>query len=170
MFLAPFPLFTGTLEGVPSGNSGALFTIGKMRDLVNAWKVNPQILALASSIVYFQPQQDWLSECRALFDYVQNSIRYQRDVFNVETLATPLVTVARRAGDCDDKATLLATFFEAVGNPTRFVMGDYEGRGWDHVFLQVNVNGEWINADPCVKGPLGSLQPGAIKFWIEGDS
>lgn len=89
------------------------------------------------------------------------------DVLNVETLATPLVTIERRAGDCDDKATLLATLFEAVGHPTRFVMGDYEGRGWDHVFLQVNLNGEWIDADPCMEGPLGTVQPGAVKFWIE---
>jgi len=167
MFLAPSPRYTATLKGAPSGNRGALFTVGIMRQLVNDWKTDPRILNLASSIVHFQPQQDWLSECRELFNYVQNSIRYQLDVLNVETLATPLVTIQRRAGDCDDKAALLATFFEAVGHPTRFIMGNYEGRGWDHVFLQVNLNGEWINADPCMEGPLGNIQPGAVEFWIE---
>jgi transglutaminase-like putative cysteine protease len=100
---------------------------------------------------------------------VRDSIRYTRDVFGVETICNPLLTIQRKVGDCDDKTTLFATLAECVGYPTRFVMAGYWGsKDYEHVYCQVFANGEWLDADTTEKQMLGYSPPNPSILYTEG--
>lgn len=137
-----------------------------MRALVQEWRTDPAIISQAVSVIYTTPPKDTLSEIDALHAFVRDSIRYTRDVHQVETLCTPLMTLTRRVGDCDDKATLLAALAESVGYPTRFVMGDCEGAGYSHVWVQLLSDEGWVDADATEAQPLG-WTPECLATWTE---
>jgi len=153
---------------MPGGRAGAYATVRLMRRLVDDAVTDPAMLNLAVSIINFAPHMDQLAEVDALFGYVLGHIKYVRDIAGVETIADPRTTAARRVGDCDDKATLLATLFEAVGYPTRFVMAGYKSESqFEHVYLSVLVNGTWLDADATVFEGLGYAPPDAKILWHE---
>lgn len=172
MYLAPHVGLSGHLDTIPAGVPGTMATVERMRALVNEWRVNPQIINAARSIVFNEPAKDELAEARALFKFVQQRIRYVRDVRDVETLATPLATLETRSGDCDDHATLLATLLEAIGFETRFVLTSYQSTdAFEHVYLATLVNrGEcpvWMFADTTERGPFGWHAEDPILFYVE---
>jgi transglutaminase-like putative cysteine protease len=170
MFCAPdvSSVMTGSLHGIPSGVAGQWATIRHMRELVRQWKTDPRILNAATSLIFSVPSHDDLSEVRALYEGVRDGIRYQRDVSGIETLATPLLTLQRQVGDCDDQATLLAALFESAGYPTRFVMAGYhDPRFVEHVYTQVLVNGKWLDADPTEHLNLGYSPPHPLRVEYE---
>lgn len=160
MYLAPTPLVTSTLAGIAPGFRGVAQTIAHMRALVNQYKVNPEIIQRAISIVYLTPPKNEHRELEALFNSVRDNIRYLRDVHNVETLSDPLTTINRKVGDCDDKSVLLATLAESIGYPSRFVVAGYKPeKNYEHVYLQLWANNQWIDADPTENKPLGWFPP-----------
>src|SRR4051812_3310310 len=108
---------TYTLAG---GREGILQTAFVMRDLVDQYKREPEIRALALQLVEAIPQKDYRAEVERLFAYVRDEIRYVQDIYEIETLSTPVQTVMLGQGDCDDKATLLATLLETIGFKTAF--------------------------------------------------
>lgn len=142
-------------------------TVRIMRDMTRASRSDPAIIAAAQSIVGLQPPHDFKSEARTLFDFVRSRVRYVRDVHEVETLTAPAYVLERMCGDCDDKATLLASLYEAIGFPTRFVLAGYSGNLFEHVYLQVLVEDSWVNADPTMNQPFGWEAPGARVYWVE---
>lgn len=160
--------FVVTLLPSLEGNAGAFQTIKRMRALVEAFKIDPEIIDFAAKLIRGIPQRDHYAEVNALFLFVRDQVRYMLDVFGVEVIATPLATLKRRCGDCDDKATLLATLFEAAGFQTRFVMGAYQSNEFEHVYLHVCCAGEWIAADAILSEPLGFEVPIYYRLWIEG--
>ena len=169
VYAAPTVTLNARRVPTPSGNAGVFATVRAMRALVDARKGTPEILQAACSIIWHTPERDELSEVEALHAWVRDTIRYVRDVHALETLTDPVVVMARRVGDCDDQATLLATLAESVGYPTRFVIGAFAARGaWDHVWLQVFAAGAWIDADATEHQPLGWAPEGALSLWIEG--
>lgn len=157
------PNITGTQTWIPDGDQGVERTVQRMRELVDAWKTAPAILQAARTIVYLTPQKDHRSEIIAIYQYVRDSIRYVRDVNGVETLATPLITMTTRQGDCDDKSVLFATLAEAIGFPTRFVVGAFASpeSGFDHVWSEVLVDDEWVAADCTEEEHFGWQPPDA---------
>jgi hypothetical protein len=159
MFCAPLVPLSGTLRSMPGGMRAPYFTLRQMRRLVNEWKTAPEILQAATNLVFTVPSGDDWREAAALFEWVRDGVRYLRDVHGIEVLSTPGVTLQRRVGDCDDKATLLATLFEAVGLPTRFVIAGYRGPDFEHVYLQVLIGGQWIDADATEPYPMGYAPP-----------
>lgn len=168
MFLAPQIPMSAQVVPMSSGMDAPYLTVRHMRQLVNTWKVDPGMIDAATSVVFLVPQHDDLGEVRALFEYVRDNIRYQRDVSGVETLANPSLTLQRQVGDCDDQSTLLATLLEAAGYPTRFVIASYnDPRVFEHVFIQVWVNGEWIDCDPTEPNALGESPPNPLRLDFE---
>lgn len=167
MWLAPTPHFTAQLTGAPTGRAQIPHTLRLMRQAVDRGRTRPAILQAASSIIWLTPSRDHVAECAALFNYVQSMIRYQQDVYGVETLASPEVTLARRVGDCDDMSTLLCALFESVGYPTRFVAAGYQSPGdFEHVYCQVCIDGQWIDCDPTEPEPMGYAPPGAVSLMV----
>ena len=169
VYAAPIVTLNARRVPTPSGNAGVFATVRAMRALVDARKGDPAILEAATSIIWHTPERDELSEVEALHAWVRDSIRYVRDVHALETLTDPVVVMARRVGDCDDQATLLAALAESVGYPSRFVVGAFAAPGaWDHVWLQVFAAGAWIDADPTEHEPLGWAPPAPLSLWTEG--
>lgn len=170
VYAAPTVTLNARTVPVPSGNAGVFATIRAMRELVNARKADPRIIQAATSIIWCAPERDELCEVEALHAYVRDSIRYVRDPHALESLTDPALTLARRVGDCDDQAALLAALLESVGYPTRFVIAAFAHPGaWDHVWLQVYAAGQWIDADPTEHEPLGWQPPAPLAIWIEGE-
>lgn len=168
MFIAPQVPLNVTLHSYSNGLRGVAQTVGVMRGLVNSGKVDPVIRQAAMSIVFLQPEKDAYSEAQAIFDHVQNRIRYVSDVYGVETIASAAKTLQGKSGDCDDKSILLASLFEAIGYPTRFIVAGYSTPGaLEHVYVQVCLDGQWIDCDATEPYPMGWSGPDAVTLYTE---
>jgi len=168
MYCAPCYATRGQLIGAPSGAAGVWQTVRLMREMIKGYRVNTQIIDSAISLIFLVPSKDDIAEVNAIFEYVRDSIRYTRDVYGIETLADPVTTLIRRVGDCDDKTTLFCALCEAVGYPTRLVMAGYFGsKDFQHIYAQVWVNNQWIDADTTESDPLGYAPPSPSVYWIE---
>lgn len=156
MFTAPTYRLSGTLTRMPSGMAAPYATLRTMRALVRQWRTNVDLINAATSIVYLTPAKDEHAEVNAIFEWVRDNVRYMRDVHEIEVISNPWITLHRMVGDCDDKATLLATLFEIAGYPTRFVIAGYSNPGiFEHVYVQVCVGREWLDADATESASLG---------------
>lgn len=124
------------LAGIPDGVDGTIVTLDIMRRYVRQFRTNPQIVELARSLVRDIPGKDFASEAARLQDWVRANIRYTMDVYDVETLQTPLATLSVRQGDCDDQATLLATLLNALGHEARFVAVGFVPDNFEHVLVE----------------------------------
>lgn len=94
---------------------------------------------------------DFSREIETLFKIARDEIRYLRDPLKVELVQDAKRTLAFKAGDCDDKTTLLATLLGIAGHLTRFVVIGYTPfvNRFDHVFLEVydKQQEQWISLD-----------------------
>ena len=146
----------GQVVPMANGFKGIEQTIRTMRQLVNQYKTDATIRQTAMQIVFLTPEKNEYSECEAIFNFVRDHIRYVKDVFGVETLALPTITLATRMGDCDDQSVLLASLLESIGYPTQFVIAGYSTPGaYEHVYVRVLCNGEAVSCDPTEQHYLG---------------
>jgi transglutaminase-like putative cysteine protease len=136
-----------------------------MSELVKAGKKNPTVRAKATNLVQSLTPKDWFAEIHTLFNFVQNTIRYVRDIRGVETLHYPEQILAQEYGDCDDKAILLAALLEAIGHPTRFVAVGFRPYQYSHVFTDTRIrNNKWLSLDPTEMRPMGWRPPGIVSI------
>lgn len=137
--------------------------------LARQWRRNPGIRYLTCGLVQGVAPKDFRGEVEAVFQYVQNDIRYVQDINEVETIQTPERTLLSECGDCDDKATLLASMLESIGHPCRFAAVGFECFGeYDHVLLQTKIGERWVALDPTEPDPMGWEPPG-ILCWLIRD-
>jgi hypothetical protein len=102
--------------------------------------------------------KDYLGEIKALFEWVQQHVRYTKDPFRVEVLHTAPRLLALRAGDCDDMAILLGAMLESIGHPVRLVLtgpDPLRPRFFSHIYLEVRHRGRWIPLDATMRYPMG---------------
>ena len=156
------------LAAIPDGPDGIAATLRLMAQIVREWRTHPEVITLARQIVAHVPGKDYYGEASALFDYVQGSVRYVRDVDGVETIQTPLVTLSQAAGDCDDQAVLLATLLSAIGHPARFVAGAFNGNpDFEHVWTETRIGNSWYAADPTEPVTFGWRPPRLTNRMIQ---
>lgn len=168
MYQAPTVALHGTAYRLAGGAAGIYQTIRVMRDLVRRFKADAAIRQAAVNIVFMTPERFELSEVTAVFDWVRDNVRYVRDIAGVETITTPDKTLLCRIGDCDDQVLLLASLLESIGYVTRFVVAGYsDARMYEHVYLQVLIDGYWIDADPTERAPLGYAPPEPLVLFHE---
>lgn len=137
-------------------------TLRLMVDLAHTYKTDINIRTLAVQLVEPCPEKDRAAELRALQRFCRDSIRYVSDVDNVETLQTPIQTLQVRAGDCDDKATLLAALAGSVGFPTRFCAIGVNGEDFSHVMAQARLGAGWVNCETIIpEADIGWWPPDA---------
>jgi len=135
-------------------------------------RTNPSIRAKAVNLVQNLPQKDRLGEIRALFDFVQNEIRYVRDIHNVETLHYADQVMAQASGDCDDKAILLASLLEAIGHPARFLAVGFRPGEFSHVIVETQIwsprqkQNVWLSLDPTEPYQMGWRPPGIVETML----
>jgi hypothetical protein len=144
-----------------------------MRQLVDEALHDPSILRLAKDIIRSVPAFDDFSEARALYDWVRQNIRFTKDPVNKETLYPPAELLKIRAGDCDDISMLLGTLLMAVGYPARLMTVAANGDEFSHVYVEGQINGEWIPMDPARSDSQFGVAPPAFtraRWWSLTDS
>lgn len=138
---------TATLQAIPDGKAGTVATLKIMRQVTKAGKTSLPIRNLTLSLISGLAQKDWFNELKILHKFVRDQIRYVKDIRGVETVQTPDVTLALRAGDCDDKSVLLAAMLESIGHPTRFVAIGFKPDDFVHVYPETRIGTSWIAAE-----------------------
>lgn len=168
----------GSLRWIPKGYHGTRKTIDEMRKLVDAGKTNMKVITLASDIARDAPERDPWAQNNSIFKWIQKNIAFRNDPLGTELLQGPLVTVARKAGDCDDLSILMSSLSASLGFNTGFKTIKAEPRipnEFTHVYsmiaLPVKGVDRWIPADPSQKDrPLGWEPPGDFGFQLWGFS
>jgi transglutaminase-like putative cysteine protease len=148
---------------ISDGAPGTYQTLRIMRELAKAGKQHPNVRALAVALTMDVAPKDWRGEIEACFDFVQNKIRYVKDIRDVETLHTAERILEQGAGDCDDKAVLLCSLLESISHPTRFVAVGFDPRdrkNYSHVFVSTKLGNRWVSLDATMPYPAGWQPPG----------
>src|SRR4030067_764158 len=140
---------------INDGAIGTKDTLKLMRRLVRDGKKSIVVRNAALSLMYDVLQKDYLNEIKRIHNFVQNEIRYIRDINEVETLQTPEKSLEIKQGDCDDKSTLAAAMLESVGHPTRFVAAGYGKGDFQHVWVETKYGNQWVPLECTEPVPLG---------------
>jgi hypothetical protein len=133
-----------TLSLIPSGQRGILETLKAMSRFARDGKKSLIVRGLAMRRTQSCAQKDYACEVRALHSFVRDSIRYVQDIDGVETVQSAEKTLEFGAGDCDDKAVLLAALLGSIGHPTRFVAIGFEVGIYSHVYVETRIGSRWI--------------------------
>lgn len=152
-----------TMMAIPSGMAGINVTLSHMRRFVDQYKTDPRIREVALHVTAGLPQKDFDGEMKRLHSFVKSTIRYTRDINGVETVQSPVKTLEYRAGDCDDKAVLLATLLESVGFKTRFYAVGFRPDNVEHVLLECELFGNWIALETTEPVAAGWTPPNPIE-------
>ena len=139
-----------------------------MRLVTRGAKREPQIRALAASLVAYLPGKDWNGEIASMLSWVQTNIRYifpttgDNAFDDLQVLQYPQETLRTRAGACVDDAVLLASLLESIGHPTGFKAVGFQWDYLTHVYVVTRVGSQWVPCDPTVNEPVGWEPPGII--------
>lgn len=125
----------------------------------------------------FAQQGDAMAQATAALHWVQDEIRYFSVSMgeNSHRPQSPDVVLKRRYGDCKDKSYLLVSLLRDLGIQARPVLVNsmaykMPGKGlatplaFDHVIVQIDIDGKRYNVDPTRSGERGllSVLPPAI--------
>lgn len=101
------------------------------------------------------------SQIGRLHSFVRDSIANEEDPPGLEWVQDPAVTLWQSpAGDCDDKAVLLASLLRGMGFQVRLVLigtNPRKPRQLSHVYVEVLHAGRWV--------PLDGKVPDALPGW-----
>jgi transglutaminase-like putative cysteine protease len=139
-----------------------------MRGFVQNSIADPQqrVRETALSLVRGIPERHWVGEVSALHGFVRDQIRYTQDVDDYETVQSPEKTLQYMAGDCDDKATLLAGLLKSIGHPARFVAVGINGGPFSHVLVESKVSENWVPLETIIPKPMGWYPPDATSRYV----
>lgn len=146
------------LGRVPKEYAGKSRTVEHMVALIRAGARDSYVRQKALDILLERRvnPKDYLGEIKALFEWVQQNIRYTKDPFRPEVLHSVRRMLELRAGDCDDMAILLGAMWEATGHPVRLVLAGPDPLRphlFTHVYLEVYCKGCWIPLDLTIGLP-----------------
>lgn len=140
-----------TLARIPDGFPGVVETLRAMGRFTKEGKKTVAVRQVAMRLTQSCAQKDYACELEQLHQFVRDRVRYVQDIADVETLQTPQKTLEFMAGDCDDKATLLAAMIESIGHKTRFVAIGFQPQIFEHVYVEALLGTRWI--------PLETTEP-----------
>jgi hypothetical protein len=149
-----------SLGHISKGALGTQQTVEHVQALIRAGAKDFYVRQKAIDILLEKhiPPKDYLAEIKAIFEWVQQHIRYTKDTFQVEVLHSARRMLELRAGDCDDMAILLGAMLEAIGHPVRLVIIGPDPLRQDlftHIYLEVFHKGRWIPLDATMSYPMG---------------
>jgi transglutaminase-like putative cysteine protease len=154
------------LIDVANGVQGVKETLRVMKSIAREFRNNPAIIQLAQQLTSGIPEKAWTQQVVALHRFVRDSIRYTLDTNDIEVLRTPQRLLADGQGDCDDKATLLATLLEAIGHPARFVAVGFQPGVLEHVLVETKVAEDWIPLETTERVEIGWYPPGVTTRYV----
>jgi transglutaminase-like putative cysteine protease len=148
------------LKKIPRGYRGTLKTVKHIIKLIKDGAKDFQVRQTAIDILIHRgvKPKDYLGEMKALFEWVQQHIRYTKDPFRVEVLHSARRMLELRAGDCDDMAILLGAMLESIGHPVRLVLTGpdlLKPLLFTHIYLEVFHQGRWVPLDATMPHPMG---------------
>lgn len=152
---------------LPPGRAGTRKTLKLMSKIVKKDKKLDAVRTIALNTVSNLAEKNYTAEAAALLEYVQNNVRYVRDIRGVETLHDFEALCQYWQGDCDDKSILLASLLESIGHPARFVAVSFDGRHFTHVLVQTKIGRDWVWCETTEHWPLGKPPPGIKKIMIQ---
>jgi transglutaminase-like putative cysteine protease len=130
----------------------------------------------AENILQGVPEKNWKLEIQAIFDYVEQNMRYTRDMADVEMVKTPARHIsdingprAQAFGDCDDFVTLLGALLYNAGyeNLRLVIMRSVNNTtaDYNHIYLQALIPGtvQWVSLDASEKQQAAGWEPPAIE-------
>lgn len=148
------------LTTIPRGYAGTQATVRRVADLIASGAKDFHVRQAAIGILRRREvrPKDYLGEIKALFEWVQQHVRYTRDPSRVEVLHSARRMLELRAGDCDDMTIVLGAMLEAIGHAVRIVItGSNAGRPdvFTHIYLEVRHRGRWLPLDATMPYPMG---------------
>ena len=148
------------LRKIPEGYPGTLRTVEHIKQLIRQGAKDFHVRQTAIDVLFQRRVQakDYVGEIKALFEWVQQNIRYTKDTFRLEVLHSARRMLELRAGDCDDFSILLGAMLEAVGHPVRLVLTGPDPQRQDlfsHIYLEVYCKGRWIALDATMPHAMG---------------
>ena len=166
--LTPPQIYLGQ---IPKGYPGTKRTVEHIKALIRAGAKDFYVRQKAIDILLGRgvKPKDYSGEIKALFEWVQQNVRYTKDPFRVEVLHSARRMLELRAGDCDDMTILLGAMLEAIGHPVRLVLAGPDPlrpRLFTHIYLEAYDKGRWIPLDPTMPYPMGWAPRGLVKEVI----
>lgn len=131
----------------PLGVAGNYRTVEVMRGLARSRSTNPLVRELALAILQSRnvESQDYVNEALAIGQFIQQKVRYVRDINGVETVHDPLTMIDQikrgtAQGDCDDMSLIIATLLLSIGHQPFFRIVKYQNGnsgGFQHIYVVV---------------------------------
>jgi Transglutaminase-like superfamily len=159
------------LDQIPRGYPGTERTVEHIKTLIQIGAKDFYVRQKAIDILLERgvKPKDYRGEIKALFEWVQQNVRYTKDPFRVEVLHSARRMLELRAGDCDDMTILLGAMLEAIGHPVRLVLAGPDPLRpllFSHIYLEADYKGRWIPLDPTMPYPMGWAPVGLVKKVI----
>ncbi len=163
-----------SLHKIPEGYPGTMRTARHITNLIKLGAKNFQVRQTAIDILVQRgvKPKDYVGEITALFEWVQQNVRYTKDTVRVEVLHSAPRMLELRAGDCDDFSILLGAMLEAIGHPVRLVLTGPDPLRQDlfsHIYVEAYCNGRWIPLDATMHYPMGWAPRAIVKKVIALD-
>jgi hypothetical protein len=174
-YLTPSPAHPRiSLESIPKGYLGTRKTLQHVQALIRQGVKDFYVRQKAIDILFEKGirAKDYLGEIKALFEWVQQNVRYTKDPFRLEVLHSARRILELKAGDCDDMTILLGAMLESIGHPIRLVIvGPTPLRPdlFSHIYLEVYYKGRWIPLDATMPFPMGWAPRTFVKKIISMD-
>lgn len=152
----------GTILRMPLDPSApdTVSIVGYLNQLAVEFGRNPQVRIYTEFVLPASlANNDIPGQIRASLDFVKERVLYVADPEGTEYVKSPLVMFGdivdrgRAIGDCDDHCLLLASMLRSLGMDARIIGVKQSSAStyFDHVIVQVQQNGQWIDLDPCAK-------------------
>lgn len=130
-------------------------TLGYMQRLADAGSRDLEVRAAAIEALDRAgvPSHDPARALGAVFRYVRDRIRFVGDPVGVQAIQSPRATLAFRAGNCAQRATLLAGMARSIGIPAdlkfRVIAANPRNpSGFSHVYVVATLRGRQVALDP----------------------
>lgn len=149
-----------TLQAIPNGPAGTRATLQIMSRLIRQGKKDPAIRDKALVLTRHLRGKDWIAEAKSIFYFVRDRIRYVQDVYGVETIAEPGVTLRTGQGDCDDKAVLAGALLQSIGHPVKLLAVGFDDDQYSHVLIETLVGPRWVPMELTEQIPFGVYPDG----------
>ena len=129
-------------------------TLDAMKEIINKSIRNWKVRDFATWVVRNVAPHDKAEEARAVFDFVQQKVRYCYDPSGLEMLTTPDVLIDKiRLGnipteDCDGFTILSLSLLKSLGFPVALRAAGYKpDKKFSHVYGLVRIKNKWVPFD-----------------------
>lgn len=156
----PGPGTRATLQSIPDGPAGTRATLNAMARMIRQGKKDTAVREKALQLTRHLRSKDWRAQAKAIFFYARDRIRYVGDIYGVETIAEPGVTMRLGQGDCDDKAVLAGALLQSIGHPVKLVAVGFDNGPFSHVFVETLIGPTWVPMELTEELPFGVYPDG----------